>query len=198
MKQSVLEKELKYQEAKTIADNLVALLAPHCERIEIAGSLRRLKPEVGDIEIVCISKTEKFQDDLFGGGDEMLSLLHFLKFKFEAETGAKKIKGKEKYFKFALPQDIDLDLFVVTPPAQWGVIYTIRTGPAEFNPWCVTNVPNGLLPYGHKVKDGGVYLVNEDSEDTLIPMPEERDFLNFIGLGWIEPKDRKPGWGRKS
>lgn len=189
---------MKYQEAKTIADNLVALLAPHCERIEIAGSLRRLKPEVGDIEIVCISKTEKFRDDLFGGSDEMLSLLHFLKFKFEAETGASKIKGKEKLFKFALPQGINLDVFIVTPPAHWGVIYTIRTGPAEFSHWCVTNSPIGCLPYGYKVQGGCVYREMATSEDTPIPMAEESDFLNFLGLGWIEPKDRKPGWGRKA
>ena len=39
-----------------ITERLVSILAPFCERIEIAGSLRRLKPEVGDIELVVIPK----------------------------------------------------------------------------------------------------------------------------------------------
>lgn len=173
------------------------MLAPHCERIEIAGSLRRLKPEVGDIEIVCESKTEIFQDNLFGGNEQFLSLLHFLKFKFEGDTGARKIKGKEKYFQFALPQEINFDLFVVTPPAQWGVIYTIRTGPAEFSHWCVTNSPIGILPAGYKVKRGGVYRWDASDDEPPISMPEEIDFLNFLGLGWIEPSERRPDWKRK-
>lgn len=187
---------MKWAEAKKIADMQVEILRPHCERIEIAGSLRRLKPVVGDIEIVCVSKTEKFQDDLFGVTDEMLSLLHYLEFKFEKETGAKKVKGKEKYFQFTLPDGINLDIFIVTLPAQWGVLYTIRTGPAEFSHWCVTNSPIGALPAGYKVSRGGVYIADEVETGAPITMPQETDFLDFLGLGWIEPHDRKPGWKR--
>ena len=39
--------------AQVVAAEVVALLAPACERIEIAGSVRREKTDVGDIEIVC-------------------------------------------------------------------------------------------------------------------------------------------------
>ena len=45
-----------YEQALEIAEKTKALLAPHCERIEIAGSIRRLKPFVKDIEIVAIPK----------------------------------------------------------------------------------------------------------------------------------------------
>ena len=44
---------MKYEEALKIAEEVKALLAPHCLRIEIAGSIRRKKPEVKDIEIVA-------------------------------------------------------------------------------------------------------------------------------------------------
>jgi hypothetical protein len=30
-----------------------------------------------------------------------------------------------------------------------------------------------------------------NSKEQIVPMPEEMDFLNFLGLGWIEPRDRK-------
>jgi DNA polymerase/3'-5' exonuclease PolX len=52
--------------AQPIADRVRDLLAPHCDRIEIAGSIRRQKADVGDIEIVAIPKTVT-DGDLFGG-----------------------------------------------------------------------------------------------------------------------------------
>lgn len=37
---------MKHEQALKIAEKVKALLSPHCERIEIAGSIRRKKPEV--------------------------------------------------------------------------------------------------------------------------------------------------------
>lgn len=45
-----------YADALTIAELVVAQLAPHCERIQIAGSIRRKSRTVKDVEIVCIPK----------------------------------------------------------------------------------------------------------------------------------------------
>lgn len=47
---------MKHSTALVIAEKIKAQLAPHCDRIEIAGSIRRKKPEVKDIEIVVIPK----------------------------------------------------------------------------------------------------------------------------------------------
>lgn len=33
-------------------------------------------------------------------------------------------------------------------------------------------------------------------EYIYVPMPEEIDFLNFLKLGWIDPKDRVARWPR--
>ena len=40
---------MKLQQAEQIAKWIKAALEPHCERIEIAGSIRRKKPDVGDM-----------------------------------------------------------------------------------------------------------------------------------------------------
>ena len=45
-------KKFAYDEAYSIALVVLELLRPHCIRCEIAGSIRREKPEVKDIEIV--------------------------------------------------------------------------------------------------------------------------------------------------
>ena len=48
---------MRLDEATAIAERVVEILRPHCDRIEVAGSVRRGKPEVGDIEVVCIPRT---------------------------------------------------------------------------------------------------------------------------------------------
>lgn len=53
---STSEHKLPLQHAEQLAHRLVELLTPHCERIDVAGSIRRKKQEVGDIEIVCLPK----------------------------------------------------------------------------------------------------------------------------------------------
>lgn len=155
-------------------------LSPYCERISIAGSVRRMKPEVHDIEIVAIPSINS-EPTMFDEGRkrEFPSGLFF---------SWKAIKNGPRYKQFTLPEGINLDLFVVLHPAQWGVILAIRTGPADFSHWIVTpKYQGGPLPGDCRVQDGGVYR-----RGGLLTMPEEKDFLDFIGLGWIEPSERRP------
>ena len=48
--------KMKLEAAIQIAERVKSALAPYCERIEIAGSVRRRKADVGDIELVCIPR----------------------------------------------------------------------------------------------------------------------------------------------
>lgn len=43
-----------YAQAHTAASHLLTMLRPCCHRIEIAGSLRRKKELIGDIELVAV------------------------------------------------------------------------------------------------------------------------------------------------
>jgi DNA polymerase/3'-5' exonuclease PolX len=42
--------------ARRIAEELVKILRPACSRVEIAGSIRREKSEVKDIELVAVTR----------------------------------------------------------------------------------------------------------------------------------------------
>jgi len=42
------------EKAKAIADEVVRRLGPYCTKIEVAGSIRRRKPWVKDVDIVLI------------------------------------------------------------------------------------------------------------------------------------------------
>ena len=48
------------ERAKEIAEKVVSQLSPYCERIEIAGSVRREKPFPKDVEIVCIPRGKDY------------------------------------------------------------------------------------------------------------------------------------------
>jgi DNA polymerase/3'-5' exonuclease PolX len=90
---------MKLEQALEIAEKVKALLAPHCERIEIAGSIRRKKPDVKDIEIVAIPKP--FDTGLFESGIATVV------------NKWQKVKGELpcKYTQRILPEGIKLDLF---------------------------------------------------------------------------------------
>lgn len=90
---------MEYTKAYEIAIRVKELLTPHCERIEIAGSIRRKKPEVKDIEIVAIPKP--YDTGLFSSGIATVI------------NEWKKVKGELpcKYTQRILPEGIKLDLF---------------------------------------------------------------------------------------
>jgi DNA polymerase/3'-5' exonuclease PolX len=165
---------MELKRAREIAEKLVEKLAPYCERIEIAGSIRREKAEVKDIEIVAIPKDEL---------DFILpSLLPEARF----------IKNGARYKQILLSaarsgyEEINLDLFLVRPPAQWGVIFTLRTGPARFSKSIVTRRrEGGLLPSDCQVANGQIWRNGKS-----IPMPEEEDFLRLTGMAGKGPKER--------
>lgn len=164
--------------AEMIAKSTVSLLYPYCERIEIAGSVRRRKPTVGDIELVAIPK---FETDMFGATtqDHLLDL-------FDWATIGKFVKGGHKYKQIELDTGINLDLFIVTPPAQFGIQFMIRTGSADFSHRLVTpRKYGGLMPSNYRVKDGAIW-----SDNHIIKTPNEQDVFDLIGVPFIQPELR--------
>ena len=177
---------MKLQQAEMIARQWLNRLAPHCERIEIAGGVRRQKAEPHDIELVAIPK-ERDVSDMFGFTVNKVSELEAMVASFIDCGFCKPIKNGPKYKQLALPAGINLDLFIVRPET-WAVLFTLRTGPDVFSHWIVTpRKHGGALPSDCIVKDGQVWRHGKSLE-----FKEEIDFLEFLGFGWIEPSERKP------
>lgn len=169
-----------------IADELLRTLRSSCERIEIAGSIRRAKKDVKDIELIAIPL---FMPDLLGETllDHSLDVFNW------ASVGVL-VEGKHKMKKIDLHSGIRLDLFIVTPPAQWGVQMVIRTGPADFSQWMVTKKSlGGALPDHYFVKDGAVW---DGVDGGKFHLPEEKDFFRLCEMKWIEPGQRVARWKR--
>lgn len=160
---------MKYEEAFEIAEKVKALLSPHCERIEIAGSIRRKKPDVKDIEIVAIPKP--FEIGLFESGIATVV------------NQWQKVKGELpcKYTQRILPEGIKLDLFFAER-GNWGLIYAIRTGSADYSHKVLATE---WVKRGYKSEGG--YLVANGKQ---IAVPEEEDLFNRIGVPFVAPELR--------
>ena len=165
------ERKWPLADAWMIAQRSVMLLMPLCQRVEIAGSIRRRKSEVGDIEIVCVPMTI---GGLFRDQPAYIPPL------------GQVVKDGDRYKQYILGEGIKLDLYFVLPPGEWGVIFTIRTGGAKFSRMVVTQRnKGGWLPSDMEVRDGALW-----QGDKFIPTPEEFDFFREIRLKWVPPPNR--------
>jgi len=209
---------MKYSEALTVAMSLVEHLRPTCIRIEIGGSIRRLKEDVKDIELVVVPDLTPVPRARAEFGKPIPRLYNTWLDKVVDEMckdGAIDLlkngdRFKKLYLKYA---GIKVDLFINIAPSHWGVQMVLRTGPEDFSHWVVTQRKDkGALPNGYFVKHQVVWIeseitkfkVPEDpgkaiallTDSNHLQMPEEIDFLKFLDLGWIEPKDRVARWKR--
>lgn len=170
----------KREEAMAAANEIIKFIAPACTRIEIAGSLRREKLEVGDIEICAIPN---YCEDLFGDKFYSAAIVGGRL----RELGFDMDKDGENYKKFYfIRYQIWVDLFLTTPE-QWGLIYLIRTGSADFSRLMVTSKQKGgYMPSNYKVSGGRVW----SGESKVLATPEESDIFRLWNMKYIEPKMR--------
>lgn len=187
----------EYKTAKRIADRVVALLDPHCSLIHIAGSIRREKPEVKDIEILCLPKVKFIQHDLFGGGAWIREEGFAIALRKMIKTITKgTIEGR--YLQAELIGGMTLDLFMPQSFDYYRIL-AIRTGPDDYsekviaaswvaNGWCGTD--QGL----RRIED---CTYTPSGWKCWRPCPEvppawtsERDFFSWLGRPYTEPRDR--------
>lgn len=182
------------------AHYVLSILAPWIDRGEILGSLRRGKPEVNDIELLVAPRFEDVPAGLFGESEPVNVLAREMKRILDAGGVEHRydVNGRgsfgERYMRInwvvpegpELPEErVPVDLFVCLPPAQWGVLKMIRTGPADFSKRLVTPRPYGMLPMGMRVQDGQII-----DRGQPIETPDEETFFAQIGIDYIRPEDR--------
>lgn len=193
-----------YAFAKKCADRIIELLQPHCEIINIAGSVRREKFYVKDIEVVCIPKKISVQTDLFGGIKE------FIDPEFGSAIDLMKkevVKGNVfgKYMQIVLIGNIKLDLFMPSSEDYYRQ-FVIRTGSADFAHKVIANqwgklgwvgTSQGLrrrkdcYPNTDK-KTGKItsWAIQYPSGEKPPVWISEKDFFEWLGIRYIEPKYR--------
>jgi DNA polymerase/3'-5' exonuclease PolX len=167
---------MQHAQALILAKDALNALTPYCEKILIAGSIRRMKPEVKDIEIVCIPKmvpTGLFNDALEVDPDFCATVKRWHKVKGEP-TG--------KYTQRMLPGGMKLDVFIVNAD-NWGWILALRTGSSGFNQEVLLHA---MHQQGYTSEDGSLH-----GHGQVILTPEEVDVFRILKLPWVEPWARE-------
>lgn len=171
---------MELNQAKIIAERYVERLRPHCERIAIAGSIRREVSEVNDIEIVCIPKRTltKRTDDLFGS-----DVVEVVSSDFQFEINQlEKVKGEPsgKYTQRLTPEGIKIDFFMCRK-ANWGFIFTIRTGSARYSKM----LADRWVKLGYKGIEGYLY-----KDNVKYDINEEWELFDLLNMKYVEPTER--------
>lgn len=159
-------------EALNIATSIVAELGPYCEQIEIAGSIRRQRSTIGDVEIVCLPHPYEPAPLLRSG----IAL---------ALEDWPAVKGflPCRYTQRKHPSGMTVDVFM-PDPRGFGLQLAIRTGSAA---WSHQVLARAWVRAGYR-SEGGLL---RDMAGRVVYTPDERTLFQLIGLPWVEPRDRE-------
>ena len=150
--------------AQKIANEIRALLEPLCEKLAVAGSIRRQRPVVKDIDLVMIP-IDRWKLDLALMSLGKLSMSGFKLSRVTMDGGTR------------------VDIYFATPET-FATLLLIRTGSVESNlRLCATAKRRGW-----RLCADGSGLFNEKGE--RIAGDSERSIYEALGLVYQEPGDR--------
>jgi DNA polymerase (family X) len=160
------KKRQSFEKVFPVARDIRAKLnkADSIKKATLAGSIRRKKETVGDIDILAIAK------------DPKKAINRFLKM-----SEMSKIWGKgETKVSARLKQGIDIDLRVI-PQKSYGAALLYFTGPKEHN----ITLRKIAIAQGYKLNEYGLFKGNK-----LVVGKTERGIYKKLGLKFISPEKR--------
>lgn len=158
------------------ADQLVARLRDHLEsvagldRLTFAGSYRRGKETVGDIDILTVADSATAAMDRLGEFPELEEVI---------------ARGDTK-MSIRLVKNMQVDLRVV-PAKSYGAAMQYFTGSKEHN----VKIRGIAKQLGLKVNEYGVFKVEENGDETYVAGETEEDVYGALDLPWFPPELRE-------
>jgi DNA polymerase/3'-5' exonuclease PolX len=177
-KENPVLKELDLSEAENIANQLKIAIYSHCDVLEVAGSIRRKKPVVHDIDFVAVAKNDA----------EWKKINEELK-RMKAKPGC----AGNSIIKAYLPCQnglFQVDVYRAKP-STFGIHLLIRTGSAEHNMWIAAYA----ISKGMRLK----YSEGLIKDNKAIAGEDEKGVFTVLGLPYPLPSEReivenKPVW----
>ncbi len=173
------------------AEEMVDCLSGYCERVMIAGSLRRKREEVNDIELLYVPKFTRITNpnDMFNTVEVDLAS-QFLDGLLKANLLAKRPNkngvfawGPKNKLGIHVPSGIAVDFFA-TDKEKWWVALVIRTGGKDTN----LKLTTGAQRKGRSLNAYGYGVTNSDGSITAAT--SERHVFELCGVDYLEPEDR--------
>lgn len=168
---TLANQRILWAEANDLAQQLLQHLREcrSIERMEMAGSYRRGRETVGDLDILVVSSDPDEVMDCFG------------EFPEREETIA---RGKTK-MSLRLSNGLSVDLRVVLSES-FGAALQYFTGSKDHN----VTLRGMARQQGMRINEYGVYRVNGDDQ-TYVAGAEEEDVYKALGLPWFPPELRE-------
>ncbi len=158
---------MELERARTIADAVVKKLEPYCEKIAVAGSIRRRRPFVNDIDLVVIPK------DPWNLHQEILGLCR----PYPAKMGGTKI--------MRIPvAGIDIDIYFADEKT-WATLLLIRTGSTAHN----IKLCSIAKKRGWHLAANGDGLFNETG--SRLAGETEQSIFAMLGEKYRQPEERE-------
>lgn len=134
------------------------------DRCDVAGSFRREKETVGDIDILLVTKSADKVSDAIAG----LSIVRDI------------VAKGEKKISFDLHNGLRVDVRLVKAD-QWGAALMYFTGSKEHN----IAVRKVAIKHGYKLNEYGLF-----DGDKVVASKEEDEIYEALGLRYYEPTER--------
>ena len=156
-----------YAEAEPIAQELVNYLrkGPGVSSVDVAGSFRRRKETVGDLDILCIAATPSIVID------------YFIRFGRVAEV----ISAGETRATILLQNALQIDLRALSEESYGAALHYFTGSKLH-----VIEVRKRAIDMGLKINEYGVYR-----GDEAIAGRDEKEVYASVGLRYIEPELRE-------
>ena len=173
--------------AREIAEDLISELSGFCDRIEVAGSLRRKRQAVHDIDLVVIPKFVQMNDESLFGHPVQENLLEkklsqlCLRGELDLVANGSKIK---RFLKTVDGDTIPIDIYAATGQTWWTLLL-IRTGSRNHN----VKLARRAMDHHMALKADGSGLLTPGG--SLIHIHSEDDIFHHLGLAYRLPEERE-------
>lgn len=183
--------------ADKIAGKIVDELGGYCQRIDIAGSVRRRRPNVGDVDIVLLPKDGQRRD---------------IEKRIQQNPNTAIQKNGAAILQLVLHNGVQVDLYFAQPavndlagyvPGNYGMRLLAMTGSREHNVFLASEAKkNGLhfAPYKGLLRGGQYVRTKPDANGItrdeyvggeVFAAEEELNIFRELGMGWIPPEQRE-------
>lgn len=196
------EDRMPLGEAIELAGFISNEMGQFCDKFRVAGSVRRRRQTIGDIELVIIPKLldaptigqASLINELpdvhvqlpkknltFLALDELTQIYQGRQFRYKLNDQGNPAKNGEKYKQFEIRREgmeerwVTVDIFFATPE-NFGLIFLLRTGPSDFSKYMLTRqAVGGALPNTHHCENG--YLWRHPTKNEAKNQPDIGRYL---------------------
>jgi DNA polymerase (family X) len=158
-------------EAQRAADELVPLLAPHCSKLEVAGSLRRRRDTIGDLDLIALPKR--------GHAARIGQALAALE-------GATPLAMGERKVSVRTAKGLQVDVRIVTKD-EFGAAMMYFTGSKAHN----IRLRAMAIKRGWKLNEYGLFEEHEGQEGKRIAGADEDAIYERLGMAPVPPELRE-------